>query len=280
MSEDHSTLISAARKYFAGEFRAARRSTCLNRARLDELIETRSLPPDDVREHLFGCSECFEYFRTRLAASRSAVAPATAGETLLGTLIGKWLPWATAALVAAGLAGFVLWRYLPPSHQRNASEDLTIVKATPSPLPETPSESPTPAPDEPPTPRPSPEVKPPPPGQKGAALATQLLSIDLRGRQLLRGRNEPAGAAPILASAARNRLLIRLPEGSPRGAYEVSLVDAFGEAVVSGRARSPDGRSLSVVLDMRALPSRGYRLCLSQAGGGPSCFPFTLEGKR
>ena len=285
MLEDGDNLIASARCYFADDFPNPSRVGCPNPTSLAEMADAKRLPDASLRAHLLGCSECFEYLNTLLTSRRVETPASPVWGEIIRAVTGSWRPLTAAALFAAACV-FVwsVWPYVagqsPKGISPPAPSGAGLSAGVDLPAP-TPAAVVTPTPPESVklhTPDAPPKGNPRTGGSKPPALATHLVRIDLSVRLLLRGSDDKDDEGPIRVTTARNYLSIRLPEDSPRGEYTVSLVDAFGETVIAGKARSRDGKRVALVMDMRRLPSKHYRLCISHAEGIPSCFPLSVSG--
>jgi len=285
MPEDDDNLIAFARGYFANDFPNPDRVDCPSHTSLAEMVDTKRLPDATLRAHLLGCSECFEYLNARLTARPVEIPPPPAWGRIVGAVTRSWRPLAaTALLVVSCLFIWAVWRGVnrsfregvaPPARSGDElSAGVGGLSPTPSATvtPATPEPVMTYAANTPPASNPRPEKR------RSPALAAVLVRIDLRGRLTLRGSGDKDEGGPIRIPSARNNLSIKLPEESPKGEYTVSLVDAFGESVIAAKAKSRDGKYIALLLDMRGLPSRSYRLCISHADGVPFCYPLAVSG--
>lgn len=88
----------------------------------------------------------------------------------------------------------------------------------------------------------------------------------------LRRGNE---SSPLHVKSGTIAFAITLPEGSPAGAYSVSLLDAAGKTLHSLSASSPDGKQLSTTLNVPE--NQKLRLCVSHANDPPICRPITSQ---
>jgi hypothetical protein len=113
----------------------------------------------------------------------------------------------------------------------------------------------------------------------GTKSRAMTIRIALDDRAILRGDADDERRAAIRLESRLSNLLCVLPEGNIKGAYRVRILDAFGKSVASATGRSPDGRTLSVLLDLRKLERKKYRLCISRSGEAPDCYPAIIEGE-
>jgi hypothetical protein len=107
----------------------------------------------------------------------------------------------------------------------------------------------------------------------------QVVDIDLKEDDLLRGDNEAGpGRRVITLSPKRQRLRLRMPHGSAAGRYTVKVVDAYGKPLLTAGAKS-SGKTLNVELDLSRLAAKLYRLCLSRADEAPDCYLMSVSDK-
>lgn len=69
-----SDIHEVARDYFARGFSNPRRLGCYSSDEYRKLIEDKSLPGEDMRDHLFECSQCFNDYSLELSRSQSVIA--------------------------------------------------------------------------------------------------------------------------------------------------------------------------------------------------------------
>lgn len=281
------TLIEFARDYFAAGFPNPDRHGCPDRAKLTTLAQAGHLPDDELRAHLFGCSDCFREYRTALA-TRAVDAPAAAWwqtwrDKLVATLMLRpGLVWTSVAalLLAGALLIGTRWRGeshnpLSPAASETAQAHAPIsAPAASSPTPDARSARNV----EPPAPQSNPAAR-------RGALATEMVtavSVDLNEYVALRGVTDVGGGGQqfIRLAPVRTRLKLRLPEGSLAGAYTVSLVDEFDKALATDKAVSRDAKWLIATLDFRHNTAKSYRLKVEQQGAPPDFYPAIFSGAK
>ena len=288
---DPERLVKLARDYFSSDFPNSSRADCPAQSALDGLILSKALPEDELRAHLFGCSECFRDYR-RLLALHSDTVPQKEF---------SWWGWITVSfrqqpltafaslitLAVCVIAAFFIWRgYVretPTGVVRNASQPATISTSTTPQSPATGERAsagtePFPAerPDEKHPSRGGDKKKERPPKE---LVASNPIKIDLEKYSLLRSTEGTSDEPAIRFPAALNRVILTLPINSPRGLYKISVVDAYGRELSSKRAASANGKTLTTDLDTRALSASKYRLCVSLSAEAPDCYPFIVAHK-
>jgi hypothetical protein len=106
--------------------------------------------------------------------------------------------------------------------------------------------------------------------------ALRVVDINLDGEDLSRSVDDRHVEQSVFSlMAERQRLRLRLLEGSWGGSYTISVVDAFGKPLAVARAKS-DGRTLTASLDLGFLTTKKYRLCVSRDGEAPDCYLISV----
>jgi hypothetical protein len=105
------------------------------------------------------------------------------------------------------------------------------------------------------------------------------ITVDLEDYSILRtGETRKTEKKLVKLPKARLRISFRLPEGNLRGLYQVSIVDAFNEPLLSRKAWSANGKKLTVILDASKLDaSESYRLSIAREGEAPSFYQVAIE---
>jgi DNA-directed RNA polymerase subunit M/transcription elongation factor TFIIS len=249
-------LIFAAQKHFANAFPNERRVEC---PPPDVILSARAdrPPGDELLEHLFRCSECFnEYSAAMRDHYRQTAAEAEADRrTKLMRALLKWrLP------LLAGAAASLLLAASLFIQQRRQTESPQSVQVRSQPAPVASAENPlTPAPPA------SNAGQPPDPTQEKPRPA-ELLAINLnlnRNRALgdiTRGGSRREEEKKIKLPPLRALLKLRLRRGSEAGLYKISVVDPNSNRLTGARARSRNGKSLDAVLDLRRAARTAHRL--------------------
>ena len=259
-TESTEEFVSFAREYFAGDFPNPERKGCPPRTDLEASIQSRQLPDDALRQHLFGCSQCFSLYQQLRETQREAHIPfwqrasefIFAQKLILGPVF--------AVLVVAGIAVVYFTSKTPQHNVAEVDQTRGVgnadVSSTVTPSPEPAATQHEPAPE-----------------------AVSVARVDLRDYTLRRG-NESSAAEPLRVKQGMIAFSIMLPEGSPAGSYSVSLLDAFGKTLRSRGASSPDGKKLSATLNLSFPENQTYRLCVSRANEPPNCYPIVITKGR
>src|SRR5262249_13492215 len=202
---DPEKLILIAQKHFATGFPNERRVGCpepdvIQAARADQM------PDDELRDHLFRCSECFDEYREAIRVHYrqpdSGAAAADRREKLMD-LLSRWglpaLAGATAVLLLAG--GLSIWR----RHQT----------ATPQSSQNRPQHAPEASADNPLTPRlpaQPPEQKADPALEKPRLAGSLAINLDLNRRNALgdSNRGDASREAGTKIKLPRRRAVVKL----------------------------------------------------------------------
>jgi len=249
-------LILAAQNHFATAYPNERRVGCpapgvIKAARAD-------LPPDDeLRAHLFRCSECFNGYSAALQDHYQQTASDSAADwrTKLLRALSKWrLPMFAGVAAALLLAASLLIQRREPSETPQSIQ----TRSQPTPL----ASAVNPLTPVPPAPT---AGRPPDPLQEKPRPAEWLaINLDLnRYRALgdsIRGDSRREEEKKIKLRPLRALLKLRLRRGSEAGLYRISVVDPNGNRLTGASARSRNGKSLDAVLDLRRAARMAHRL--------------------
>ena len=267
-------LLELGVNHFAREYPQLNRNHCPPSEMLGTLVQSGKLPPDEIREHLFTCSDCFVNYRQELSRRHASESPIV-GIAERGRRIPRLVPAVAAALVSilTIVAIFVVVK-----RNNEQSRELAHVNSNlegegkPSGLR---SISPAPTPPHVSTRSPAPQNR----SDSRPVIAENKLDIDLDRYNALRG----AGGSidrPVLLKTTKNELTVKLPDASPAGRYRVSLTDPFGTSLQSVAVNSRDGVQLSLELDLTSVKPGKYFVCVSRETEVPQCVPALIEPRR
>jgi len=300
-------LASLARRYYAARFPNPQRFGCPSAGEIVRVVRGRQIPDEALRKHLFKCSECFGEYRQALAQSRLA-----ADEVALRKWLASIFAWKRSAtaltpviLILSSLSlifiGILILRNSIPEAGQTARSTPSDVRAG------GPGESTS-------NPAPIAIAAIPKSTGNGRAIAgswkllgipaprVETIDVDLDNYQVFRrsqmerhaseseelsGREDAKSAgeadeAPpkvISLPATRARLVLRLPETAVPGKYNVSLINAFGQSLLSNSAFSPDGVKLQVTLDLRRVSPKKYRLRLWRNSEAPAFYDVIISAR-
>src|SRR5215510_4566462 len=249
-------LILVAQNHFATAYPNERRVGCPEPG---VIIAARAdLPPaDELREHLFRCSECFNGYSAALQRHyrRTATDSAADRRTKLLRALSKWrLP------MFAGVAASLLLVVSLLTQQREPSETTQSIQSRSQPTPVASADLPlTPVPPAPTAGRPHDSLE-----EKPRPAEWIAINLDLnRYRSLgdsIRGGSRREEEKKIKLRPLRALLKLRLRRGSEAGLYRISVVDPYGNRLTGASARSRNGKSLEAVLDLRRAARMAHRL--------------------
>jgi hypothetical protein len=249
-------LILVAQKHFGIAYPNERRTGCPEPGVI--MAACANLPPgDELREHLFRCSECFNGYSAALQEHYRRTAPDSAADwqTKLLRALSRWR-WPMFSGVAAALllvvSLLIQWREPSETQQSIQSRSQpTLVASAVNPL--------TPAP-------PAPTAGQPPDPQQDKPRPAEWIAINLdlnRYRALgdsIRGGSRREEEKKIKLRPLRALLKLRLRRGSEAGLYRISVVDPNGNRLTGASARSRNGKALDAVLDLRRAARMAHRL--------------------
>lgn len=272
-------LAEAGIEHFGRHFPNPQRKNCPPPESFEALVQGQQLPSDELREHLFSCSECFVSYRAALSGER------TVESSVAGTILNRkrrhqrLVPIFGGLVMVLGLATlFVLVKKISQTgdHQVSVNANERPSVATPadgrvlqqvlsSPSPEnTPAE---------------------PPASQGGRndssthMAANRVTIDLERDDALRGA-EQVKQKSVSLRRARNELTVKLPAGSPAGTYQVILNDSFGTALRSVIANSRDGKQLRLDWNLASVATGKYLVCVTRETEVPQCVLAKIETPR
>src|SRR5262245_18197378 len=249
-------LILVAQKHFGIAYPNERRAGCPEPGVI--MAARADLPPgDELREHLFRCSECFNGYSAALQEHYRQTASDSAPDwrTKLLRALSRWRLPIFAGVAASVLLGVSLLiqrrepSETPQSIQRRSQP--TLVASADLPL--------TPVPPAPTAGRP-----PDPPQEKPRPAEWIAINLNLNQYRALgdsiRGGSRREEENTIKLRPLRALLKLRLRRGSEAGLYRISVVDPNGNRLTGASARSRNGKSLDAVLDLGRAARLAHRL--------------------
>ncbi|HEX2487995.1 MAG TPA: hypothetical protein VHR27_01255, partial [Blastocatellia bacterium] len=277
---DTDEIVTLARRYYATGFPNPQRRGCPPPGEIVKVVSRRRAPDNDLREHLFECSECFGEYRQALAQIRNDV---VGWQRLVSILSVKRVS-TLAVILLLVLAGSLIWRKPTPEALNEqitrsdpsggqvggtgeATSNKTDARLNAGPI--------TAKIENPPVKRRAVDENSRSSGRPESSVKT--IEVDLDNYQVLRRSQEEK--PPIVLPAVHARLVLRLPETGAAGKYTVSLINAFGRVLLSTPALSHDGAKLQVKLDLRRVTPQKYRLRLSRNGEAPAYYDV-IVGRR
>jgi hypothetical protein len=306
---DAEELASLARRYYAARFPNPHRLGCPPPGEIIKVVMSRQAPDEALREHLFECSECFGEYRHALAQCRPATDDTAWWKRLVFIFASKRSTTALAPVIL--ILSSLSLIFIGIGVLRNFAPEAGQIASS------TPSDARAGGPGEP-TANPAAVAiatipKPTVNGREIAgswkllgipAPGAETIDVDLDSHQVFRrsqmerltpaseetsGREdakssvEPDEASPgekvISLPATCASLVLRLPETGVPGKYTVSLINAFGQPLLTNSAFSPDGDKLQVTLDLRRVSPKKYRLRLWRNGEAPAFYDVIIGAR-
>jgi hypothetical protein len=249
-------LILAAQNHFATAHPNERRVGCPAPGVI--MSASADLPPgDELRAHLFSCSECFNGYSAALQDNYRQTASDSAADWRT-QLLRALLRWRLQTFAGVAVAVLLLVSLL--IQRREPSETSQSIQRRSQPTPEASAVNPlTPVP-----PAPTAGQPPDPPHEIPRPPEWLAINLDLnRYRALgdsIRGDSRREEEKKIKLRPLRALLKLRLRQGSEVGLYRISVVDPNGKRLTGARARSRNGKSLDAVLDLRRAARMAHRL--------------------
>jgi hypothetical protein len=277
-------LITFAQGYFASDFPNPEGLDCPIKGTLSGFVRSGKAPDNRLRSHLFGCSECFGQYRNALAAYRedtkematAAYPPNQWWTKIIAAPPLRPVPIFICALllILLGSVGLVLVEHYSfrGSHKKDLLARPATEGASPSPVMTADRSSPEPSPKQASqqnAPVSHPRMRPP---TRDELIA---MSIDLRDYTMTRGGAVSGGE--IKLSLRRTRLMLKLPEGSARGLYALTVANESGSTLETRKVTSTDGKTLTATLNLQRLAPGNYGLRISREGEPPIDVPILVN---
>lgn len=305
---DAEELASLARRYYAARFPNPQRLGCPPPGEIIKIVRNRHAPDETLLDHLFECSECFGEYRQALAECRPAPAEIAWTMRLLSFLTSKRSAtiMATVILILLSISIIARLAWRKPASETLQIGDLTSPDARIGGAGESAS---------PPVAAIAIATIPKLTGNgrgetwawKSSGISSprpEIIDVDLDSYQVFRrsqreglttASQESSGmggprssgalddASPgekvISLPSTRASLVLQLPETGAPGKYNVSLIGAFGQLLLSSAAFSHDGVKLQVTLDLRRVPLKKYRLRLWRNGEAPAFYDVIIGAR-
>jgi hypothetical protein len=305
---DAEALASLARRYYAARFPNPQRLSCPPPGEIINIVRSRHAPDETLLKHLYECSECFGEYRQALAECRPAPGEVAWTMRLLSFLTSKRSATMMASVILILLSLFIIPRLV---WRKPVSEILQIADSTsPDARAGGAGESASP-----PVAAIAIATIPKLTGNgrgvtwawKSSGISSpraEIIDVDLDNYEVFRrsqregltsASQESSGIGGAKSSGAlddastgekvislpstRASLVLQLPETGAPGKYNVSLIDAFGQPLLSSAAFSHDGVNLQVTLDLRRIPLKKYRLRLWRNGEAPAFYDVIIGAR-
>jgi len=272
-------LVQRGMTHFAEDFPNPAGDDCIPAGVMNALIDSAMLPSEEIREHLLTCSMCFAHYRDELARHRAAVAPVVVGRSFARTRLVPIVGASIAGMLAIAVITFVVLRRdatRPAQSVANVNSNTSTTQTSPS--NDQPSARTALGPETKPEDRTTKQDRQPPPDSR-QLIARNNVDIDL---ELHNPRRSPedTSSPSITLRRMHNTLKLKLPPGSAKGKYQVSLATPFGRYLKTVQGNSPDGLRLRVNLNLSSVKPDNYLVCVGRQTEVPQCVLATLEPPR
>jgi CHAT domain-containing protein len=259
-------LVQRGMRHFAQDFANPAGEGCIPAGVLNALIHSATLPSDDIREHLLTCSVCFVHYRSELARHRAGASAVTISRSFARSQLVPILGASVLAIAIITLFVFKRDAARPGPAQTVANVNLNTNTTNNSV-----------SNDQPPVSTPS---QPPQTSRDSRHLiARNNVDVDL---EMHNPRRTPEGTTSPSINLRRmlNTLRFKLPPGSPKGKYKVSLANPFGHYLRTVEGISRDGLRLRVDLDLSSVKAGNYLVCVGRQADVPQCVVATVGPAR
>jgi hypothetical protein len=253
-------LILTVRKHFATSYPNEMRVGCPAPGVI-RAARAKEPPNDELRAHLFRCSECFNEYSEAIRNYYQRPGPATAAGNWRAKLIdalSRWrLPLLTT-IAASLLLTANLFIQLKGRRQQTEPPQSSYTRSQPAPVASA-GNPPTPVP-------PALNARQAHGSELEKPRHTESIAIKLDLNQYkalgdaMRGGSRREEERKIELPPRRALLKLQLRKGSDAGRYRISIVDPDSNPLIETTAQSHDGKSVSAVLDLRQVGRSAHRL--------------------
>ena len=284
-------ILGFAREYQSIDFPNPNRRGCLPNNELVRIVNSGQLAKRGLREHLLSCSPCFiEFQAARKQIEKDiviAIEPKPTSKKFRPFVFFRHpLPAMILFLAVCCVSGMILYGFLVSkdvkiAESRNINlfhnEQSTEIQKT---LPENPfveNVNKTPLVNQSPSKQNNQSLQKD--NKRAKAVfeneqsARNSIKLDLAKTTVL--RNENSSETIFSLPAKSINLKVKLIPESPKGIYEVSLLDEFGKPLIKGQLKKSNGKNLTINFDIRNKSGRA-RLCIAPQGEIPDCFAVKI----
>jgi hypothetical protein len=254
-------LILTVRKHFATSYPNKMRTGC---PAPGVIRAARALEPpsDELRVHLFRCSECFNEYREAIRNYYQQPGSGTATGNWQTKLIGALSKWRFPLLATVAASLLLTANIFIQRRRQTASPNSSYTRSQPAPVASA-GNPPTPAP-----PAPNARQVPGSEHEKPHHMESIAINLDLNQYEALgdvmRGGPMREEERKIELPPRRALFNLRLRKGSYAGRYRISVVDPNSNRLLETIAHSHTGKSISAVLDLRQVARSAHRLRLER----------------
>lgn len=283
-------ISGTAHEFFGGDFPNPRRVGCPPNELLRQPIDGKELPGDDLRNHLFGCSECFNEYQILLRQTKFVeVSKKNAFHFQRNFVLAGSL---AVILIALGCL-FWFWRedyssqtagneHLKVEQNSNANVETTAndetfenaktnSESTIERQPLIAEENQANAAQNIPTNHNINKRQSIVKETEPRLLAKNEVKIDLNEPVWRDSANGNTNQKIVRLDAKETLLHVKLPRENPAGVYQVYFVDEFGKTLTEKKSVQAVNQTLSVEFDLRKINGSKKRLCFAPVGEIPDC---------
>jgi hypothetical protein len=265
--DDPEKLILIARKHFATSFPNKSRAGCPAPSMIwGEPVDRP--PNDELRSHLFRCSECFNEYcakiRNKIQDYSQQPGSATVTGNWLTRLIDALSRWRLPLFTSITASLLLTANLFIQRRQQTESPQTSYTRSQPAPVASV-VFSPAPVPPAPNARQSSDskiiKLRPSAPPQHMDSVAINLdLNLYKALGDTVRGGSRREEERKIALPLRRALLKLRLRKGSGAGRYRISVVDPNSKRLVGTSVNSHNGKSVNAVLDLQRAAPTAHRL--------------------
>lgn len=280
-------ILGFAREYQSIDFPNPKRKGCLPNNELVRIINSGQLAKRGLREHLLSCSPCFIEFQAARKQIEKDIVKALEPKPTVKKFpsfvyFRHPLPAMILFLSVCCVSGMILYGFLVPKDVEFAeskninllyNEQSIEIQKTLSEIPYVEIVNKAPLVNQSPSKQNNQSLQKNNKRSKAVfeneQLARRAIKLDLAKTSVLRNENSIERIYSLPAKSIY--LKVKLIPDSPKGIYEVSLLDEFGKPLFEGQLKKSNGKNLIFNFDIRNKSGRA-RLCIAPQGEIPDCF--------
>jgi hypothetical protein len=306
-------ILRFAQDYQEKAFPNLKREQCPSESDLLEIAKSGSLPDPEFRHHLLYCSPCFQEFRdlrrdfspNETSVSKTPVPP-NKNQFIWKNSFLRLIPIAVLFLIIFGLGLIVIYiqsnkiekdlvekgsskkdESLPgKGESQDLSEEFTIKKKSIGkdknltnknagnkkilPIKKDLSRNgkKTRKVNKPKVNRPVES------NRSNNEIARNFIKLNLSDTTVLRGESNKQKSFNLPSQQVN--VTVNLLKNSPKGTYEISLLDEFGKSLIKTKVKESNGKNLNFDLDLRNKKGNA-RLCIAPKSEIPDCFLINMH---
>lgn len=304
-------FMAAAEKFYSNEKTISDRHLCFTEESIYKMVNSGILPNEDIRKHLFECSECFGKYRSALKNKSADTSRRRLWDRIFDLQAIKFVAAGAAACIIFALIILSFWRLglnqngdlakvdKPVNSNKAFEKSANDVQNSESQLPDEVSETANNTKDK------KFELQNRARSSKGSmpainsrrsdknnspskietnsrsniARKTETLLI-LDENRVLRNRENDSenqsGRSTIELPARRLNLSVKLPRDYPSGQYSVRVTDAFGNVLRERQSAVKNSTLTLKDFDLTGIDKSANKICLKAGNEIPDCFDIKI----